>query len=69
MGHLQVTAPPDEGLKEARGFHHLPLAFLDLSFLDVDDDIAMTFDAGHMVHVDVDVFHLATSEYPRKMRN
>jgi hypothetical protein len=27
------------------------------------------FDAGEVIDVDSEIFHLATSEYPKKMRN
>jgi hypothetical protein len=62
MGELQVIAPPNKSLKEARSFHDLPLAIFNLSLLYVDDNISMPFDTGYMVNMNVDRIHLATSE-------
>ena len=69
MGELQVSPPANESFKEARGFHHLPLAFFDLAFFYVDHDVAVALDPSDMFYMDVDILHLATSEYPKKMRN
>jgi hypothetical protein len=69
MREFQVASPPDKSLKKAWGFYNFPLTFFDLSFLHADNNITMPFDTGYVIHVDVDIFHLATSEYPKKMRN
>ena len=52
---IVVAAAAHHGLEEARRFGHLPLASFDLAVVDVDDDIAVAFDAGDVMNVDVNV--------------
>ena len=46
----------NHSFKKARGFRHLPPYVFDRAVCNVDLDITVSFDAGNMVEVDINVF-------------
>ncbi len=55
MRGLVVGTPAQHRFEETRRFNDLEFAFFDCAVAHVDDNVAMTLDAGHMVHIDFDI--------------
>jgi hypothetical protein len=45
----------DHRLEEPRRLGHLPLQFFDFAVVDVYDYVAVSFDAGYMMNVDIHI--------------
>ena len=61
--HFGEVPADHHRLEETGRLGHLPFDFLDRAVVDIDMDVAVAFDTGDMVHVDVQgcVAHCRTS--------
>jgi len=62
VGGLVVAPAAQHSLEETRRFDDLPLQFLDDALPHVEHDVAVPFDARHVVHVHVNVLHGLTPD-------
>ena len=61
VGGIGVAPAPHHRFEEARRFGHLPAQLLDGTVLQVNHDVAVSLNTGHVMDVNLAVFHLATS--------
>jgi hypothetical protein len=45
-----------DGLKEARGLHHIPAGLFHLTIFDANPDVAVPLDPGQVIDLDVAVY-------------
>ena len=56
--HFRVRPPAQHRLEEARRLDDLQFAAFQLAVLGIDDDVAVAFDAGDVVNVNLDFAHM-----------